>query len=105
MWRAVDDEQRAALRAAAQQSLLKRRDTARSKRSWSNWARAACYGIALLRHEIATDSELRMAVQTNWPRVVFDNPFDEGSAVQRAAIAAIYNLVPEIAAKRLAVAA
>ena len=67
-----------------------------------NWTSAACFAIALLRKEIDSDYDSRAAIEHNWPRVVFDNPDDQNSAVQRAAVAAVYQLMPDVAADRLA---
>lgn len=102
-WVTADETRRAGLRTAARRFLIKRDDTGRRKKSdWSNWADAACFAIALLRDQINTDVDLRTAIQANWPRVLFDNPDHQHSAVQRAAVAIIYQLVPDIAVKRFA---
>ncbi|HKP01924.1 MAG TPA: hypothetical protein VJU77_01060 [Chthoniobacterales bacterium] len=100
-WVDADEGQRNGLRTAARRFLIERHDSARPKQEWNNWARAACFAIALLRDEIDSDHDLRAAIERNWPRVAFDNPEDQNSAVQRVAVAAVYQLVPDVAVDRL----
>jgi hypothetical protein len=100
-WIDADEIRRKQLRMAARTFLIHRRDGARRKAMWTNWADAAYFGIGLLRREIGADAELRTAVQENWPRVVFDD-HDRGGAMQRAVITTVYQIVPEIGAARLA---
>jgi hypothetical protein len=101
-WLFADDAHRRGLRAAARRFLINRHDSNRPGRQWNNWTRAACFAIALLRDQIGDDEELRAGIQGNWPRVLFDNPDDQGSAALRAAVTIVYQLVPQIAAARLA---
>jgi hypothetical protein len=100
-WRLADEHQRAGLRNAARRFLVTRRDGKRADHEWTNYCESACYAIGLLRLEVTPGSNLGIAVSTRWPRVVFDE-IDHGSATRCAAVAAVYQLVPEVAAKRFA---
>jgi hypothetical protein len=100
-WVQADDRQRQGLRAAARRFLVNCFASRESNGAWTNWAEAACFAIALFRDDLSADQELREAVRTRWPRVVFEG-HDHGSPVRRAAVSAVYLLVPGIAISSLA---
>ncbi len=87
-WKTLDPAQSEKLRVAARRFLTKHRDSHRRTDQWSNFASAACYAIALFRHEIESDADLRLVITERWPMIIFDG------LAQNEAVAAVYRVLP-----------
>ncbi|MFA7002790.1 MAG: hypothetical protein WC429_02030 [Verrucomicrobiia bacterium] len=99
-WRSLTASEQSEARQAAREFLTCCSDSEREPNQSTNFSEAAYYALALHRHAIRKDSQLRTAVVQKWVPVVVDF-FNNAEPKHQEMVGFIYNLAPARTLKRL----